>query len=342
MKSKDSYEPPFNITPSALRLIADISEAVGRISAQTDGTLDLRLRRLNRIRTIQGSLAIEGNTLSEEQITALLDGKHVIAPPREIQEAKNAIAAYDQLETWNPHVEKDLLKAHGVLMTSLVDTPGRYRQKGVGVVDGKEVLHMAPPPGRVPHLMGDLFQWLQTTEHHPLVASSVFHYEFEFIHPFTDGNGRMGRLWQTLILSRWNPLFLRIPVESLVYAHQQDYYAALQQSTQRGQVTPFLEFMLAMIRDAVLGTTPQVALQVTPQVKQLLRILSDADPNGLSRTALQESSGLRDRKSFTERWITPALEAGFIEMTIPDKPNSRMQRYRMTNKGKSILTTQPA
>ena len=336
MKTKNTYPPPFTITPSILRLIAEISEAVGRISAQTDGALDLRLRRVNRIRTIQGSLAIEGNTLSEEQITAILDGKRVIAPPREILEARNAIAAYDHLEHWNPEKETDLLKAHGILMAGLVDDAGGYRQKGVGVVGGKEVLHMAPPAGRVPHLMGDLFQWLQTTDHHPLVASSVFHYEFEFIHPFADGNGRMGRLWQTLMLSRWNPLFLRIPVESMVYAHQQEYYDALQHSTQQGAVTPFLEFMLSMIRDAVLVVTPQVTHQVTPQVERLLHILSDAGQAGLSRKELLDASGLRDRKSFAERWLAPALEAGLIEMTIPDKPNSRMQRYRITADGKRV------
>ena len=337
MKTKNTYQPPFTITPLILRLIAEISEALGRISAQTDGAPDLRLRRLNRIRTIQGSLAIEDNTLSEEQITALLDGKHVIAPPREIQEARNAIVAYDHLEQWNPENEKDLLKAHGILMAGLVDDAGSYRQAGVGVVGGKEVFHMAPPAGRVPHLMDNLFQWLQTTDHHPLVAGSVFHYEFEFIHPFADGNGRMGRLWQTLILSRWNVLFLRIPVESIVYAHQQEYYAALQHSTQQGVVTPFLEFMLFMIRDAVLAITPQVVPQVAPQVAQLLRIFSGAGQAGLSRMALQEASGLRDRKSFAERWLAPALEAGLIEMTIPDRPNSRMQRYRITGNGKRVL-----
>jgi len=337
MKTKNMYQPPFTITSLILRRIADISEAVGRISAQTDDTLDLRLRRLNRIRTIQGSLAIEGNTLSEEQITAILEGKHVIAPPREIQEARNAIVAYDHLETWIPENEKDLLKAHGILMAGLLDNAGRYRQSGVGVMGGDNaVVHMAPPPGRVPHLMGDLFHWLQNTDYHPLITSSVFHYEFEFIHPFADGNGRMGRLWQTLILSCWNPLFLRIPVESLVYAHQQDYYTALQHSTQQGVVTPFLEFMLTMIRDAVLAATPQVTLQVTPQVEQLLRVLSGANQKGLSRKELQEASGLRDRKSFAERWLAPAFEAGLIEMTIPDKPNSRMQRYRITDKGRTI------
>ncbi|MDL2267311.1 Fic family protein [Desulfovibrio sp. OttesenSCG-928-G15] len=339
MKAESTYQPPFTITPLALRHIANISEAVGRISAQTDGALDLRLRRLNRIRTIQGSLAIEGNTLSEEQITAILDGKHVIAPPREIQEARNAIAAYDHLEEWNPENEKDLLKAHGVLMTGLIDNAGHYRQSGVGVMGEKAVAHMAPPPGRVPHLMGNLFHWLHKAEYHPLVASSIFHYEFEFIHPFADGNGRMGRMWQTLILSRWNPLFLRIPVESLVYSHQQQYYNALQQSTQQGLVTPFLEFMLTMIRDAVFGSTPQVTQQVTPQVKRLLRILYDAGSDGLSRKELLEACGLRDRNSFTERWLAPTLSAGFIEMTIPDKPNSRIQRYKLTTNGKQIIAS---
>ena len=329
MKKESTYQPPFTITPLMLRLIADISEAVGRISAQADRSLDLRLRRLNRIRTIQGSLAIEGNTLSEEQITALLDGKHVIALPREIQEARNAILAYDHLEQWNPRNEKDLLKTHAVLMAGLIDNVGCYRQSGVGVMGGKALVHVAPPAGRVPHLMGNLFQWLQTTDHHPLLVSSIFHYEFEFIHPFADGNGRMGRLWQTLILSRWNPLFLRIPVESIVYAHQQEYYTALQQSTQQGVETPFLEFMLTMILNAVLGATPQVDQQVTPQVERLLRILADAGQTGLSRKELQKVSGLRDRVSFTTRWLTPALEAGLIEMTIPDKPNSRLQRYRV-------------
>lgn len=336
METNTSYQPPFTITAVIVRHIADISEAIGRISAQTDAALDLRLRRLNRIRTIQGSLAIEGNTLNEEQITALLDGKHVIAPPREIQEAQNAIRAYDHLEQWNPEHEKDLLKAHTILMAGLVANAGLYRQGGIGVMGKKAIVHVAPPAGRVPQLMSDLFTWLQTTDHHPLVASSIFHYEFEFIHPFSDGNGRMGRLWQTCILSHWNPLFLRIPVESIVYTHQQAYYAALQHSSQQGSVTPFLEFMLAMIRDAVRAATPQVSPQVTPQVAQLLRVLATADPNGLARTALQKTCGLRDRKSFTERWLAPALAAGLIAMTIPDKPNSRMQRYRMTCKGKNL------
>lgn len=326
MSKKDAYHPPFTITPSILRLVGDISEATGRISARAENALDLRLRRINRIRTIQGSLAIEGNTLSREQITAILDGKRVVAPPREIQEARNAIAAYDRFEQWNPHSETDLLTVHGILMAGLIDEAGHYRHGGVGIMGGGQVLHMAPPAKRVPVLMGDLLRWLGSTDYHPLVAGSIFHYEFEFIHPFSDGNGRMGRLWQTLILYRWNGLFSRIPVESLVHAHQREYYEAIRQSTGKADCSPFIEFMLVMIQDALraLGT-PQVTPQDTPQVKRLLEVLAGE----MTRDELMIALGLKDRKSFRERYLLPALEDGLIEMTLPDKPNSRLQRYRL-------------
>jgi len=238
MRKKSPYQPPYTITPAILRLVAEVGETVGRLSAQTDTVKALRLRRINRIRTIQGSLAIEGNTLSEEQITAILDGKHVIAPSREIQEARNAIAAYDRFEHWQPHAENELLKTHRILMAGLLGEVGAYRRGGVGVMSGGQVIHMAPPADRVSPLMHDLLQWLHTTDQHPLVTSSVFHYEFEFIHPFADGNGRVGRLWQTLILFRWNPLFAHIPVESLVHEHQAQYYQALQHSTAQTDSAP--------------------------------------------------------------------------------------------------------
>jgi Fic family protein len=333
MHKKDIYHPPFTITPPILRLVAEVSEAVGRISAQEESVLDLRLRRINRIRTIQGSLAIEGNTLSEEQITAILDDKRVIAPLREIQEAKNAIAAYDRFEQWNPHSETDLLTAHSILMVGLADEIGHYRSGGVGVMGGGQVLHMAPPAKQVPILMNDLLHWLDSTAYHPLVASSVFHYEFEFIHPFSDGNDRMGRLWQTLILYRWNALFTRIPVESLIYKHQNEYYEAIRQSTAKTDCSPFIEFMLAMIQGAVRTfDTPQVAPQVTPQVKRLLEALTGE----MRRDELQTALGLKDRKSFRERYLLPALQGGLIEMTIPSKPNSRAQKYRLTGRSLEV------
>ncbi len=201
MSAKPIYRPPYTITQEILNRVAVISEAVGRLTAFTDPSRALRLRRGNRIRTIHGSLAIEGNTLSEAQITAILEGKRVIAPPREVQEVKNALAAYERFDVWRPEVEQDLLDAHRILMAGLIDEAGLYRCGGVEVMAGQQLIHMAPPAHRLPQLMGDLFRWLAGTDAHPLIASSVFHYEFEFIHPFTDGNGRMGRLWQSLILA---------------------------------------------------------------------------------------------------------------------------------------------
>ncbi|MDA3950935.1 MAG: Fic family protein, partial [Spirochaeta sp.] len=190
--SSFAYQPPYTITSEILNQVAEISEVVGRLTALTNESRTLHLRRAHRIRTIHGSLAIEGNTLSEEQITAILDGKRVIAPPRDVQEVKNALAAYDRFETWNPDLEENLLEAHRILMSGLIDEAGCYRSGGVGVMAGREVIHLAPPAGRVPHLMRDLFGWITATDSHPLIAGSVFHYQFEFIHPFVDGNGRMG------------------------------------------------------------------------------------------------------------------------------------------------------
>lgn len=287
----------------------------------TDQAKALRLRRINRIRTIRGSLAIEGNTLSEAQITAILECKRVIAPPREVQEVRNALAAYDRFGVWRPEIEKDLLEAHCILMSGLIDEAGHYRHGGVEVIAGSQVIHIAPPVDRVPMLMSDLFRWLGAAEDHPLIVGSVFHYEFEFIHPFADGNGRMGRLWQSLILACWNPLFAEIPVEILVLGHQAEYYQALQESTNQADSASFITFMLRMILNAVSTATPQVG--------ELLLVIQGE----VSREALQTSLGLQDRKSFRERYLKPALADGLREMTIPDKPNSRLQKYRLTEKG---------
>ncbi|WP_028324413.1 Fic family protein [Desulfatirhabdium butyrativorans] len=327
------YQPPYSITAEILNQVAAISEAIGRLTVLTDQARALRLRRINRIRTIHGSLAIEGNTLSEAQITAILEGKRVIASPREVQEVKNALAAYDRFDTWQPSSETDLLEAHRILMSGLIDEAGVYRHGGIGVMAGQQVIHMAPPGDRVPQLMGDLFAWLAATDAHPLIASSVFHYEFEFIHPFADGNGRMGRLWQSLILARWNPLFADIPVESLIFEHQAEYYQAIQESTQKTDSAPFIAFMLRMILDTVTTSAPQVSPQVTPQVGELLTTIRGE----MGREALQSALGLSDRKSFRERYLKPALADGLIEMTIPDKPNSRLQKYRLTDKGRQWL-----
>lgn len=247
----DKYQPPFAITPAIVALIAEISEKLGHLSVQQETPALLRLRRANRIRTIQGSLAIEGNTLNEDQITAILEGKRILALAREIQEARNAILAYEQLQSWAPHSIADLKKAHAALMAGLLEAPGAFRSGGVGIMKGQEIIHLAPPADRVPVLVKDLLAWQKASKDHPLITSSVFHYEFEFIHPFPDGNGRVGRLWQTLILSRWNQLFAYIPVETMVYRHQKEYYQAINQSTAKANSTIFIEFMLRMIGEAV-------------------------------------------------------------------------------------------
>lgn len=242
-----SYIPPYKITPKIIDLVSKISEAVGCYYAQEN----LRLHRINRIKTIQGSLAIEGNTLNTDQITAILEGKPVIAPINEVQEVRNAIKAYQLLDELNPNSIEDLLKAHLTMETGLIDDAGSFRTKGVGVASGEDIIHYAPPAERVPQLMVELFDWLTKTEEHPLIKSSVFHYEFEFIHPFSDGNGRTGRLWQTLILSKWRPIFNNLPIENIVYKYRKEYYHAIAVSGGENGCTPFIEFILGVIDETL-------------------------------------------------------------------------------------------
>lgn len=250
-----SYIPPYRITPKIIDLVSKISEAVGSFYAQEE----LRLHRINRIKTIQGSLAIEGNTLTIDQITAILDGKPVIAPINEVQEIRNAIKAYELLEALNPNNLEDLLKAHFTMEVGLIDDAGHFRNKGVGVASGEEIIHYAPPAERVPQLMKDLFEWLNGTEEHPLIKSCIFHYEFEFIHPFSDGNGRTGRLWQTLILANWRPVFRNLPIENIVYKYQKEYYKAIAISGGEDGCTPFIEFILGVIDETLVleSNTPR-------------------------------------------------------------------------------------
>lgn len=245
------YTPPFRITSKILNLVAEISAKIERYAIVLEQDTDLRLRKANRIKTIHSSLAIEGNELTEGQVRDIINGKNVIAPLREIQEVKNAIATYDLFQTLNPFTEKDLLRAHQTMMQALVENPGRWRTGGVGVFGEKGCVHMAPPAERVPQLMADLFDWLKNADDHLLIRSCVFHYEFEFIHPFLDGNGRTGRLWQSLILSQLHPLFAHLPVENMVYSNQQEYYDAITASSASGESTPFIEFMLGEILAAL-------------------------------------------------------------------------------------------
>lgn len=264
------YTPPFKITSRILNLVAEISAKIERYAILLEQDTQLRLRKANRIKTIHSSLAIEGNELTEGQVRDIINGRNVVAPMREIQEVKNAIATYDLFPSLYPFNEKDLLLAHKTMMQSLVDNPGRWRTGGVGVFGETGCVHIAPPAERVPALMDDLFEWLKNSDDHLLIRSCVFHYEFEFIHPFIDGNGRTGRLWQSLILSQLHPLFAHLPVENMVYSNQQAYYDAITSSTSAGESTPFIEFMLGEIlatlsrgeADAITGIVEYVPIKV--------------------------------------------------------------------------------
>ncbi len=239
--------PPYEITPEILKLVTSISEKIGEINATYLNRPSPKLRKQNRIKTIHSSLKIEGNTLNEEQITALLENKRVIGPKKDILEVINAIDIYEHLHDYNPKKEESFLKAHQKLMKNLIDDAGKYRKQNVGIVKGSKVEHLAPPYENVPFLMKDLFSYLKKSEEIELVKSCVFHYEMEFIHPFLDGNGRMGRLWQTLLLMQKYPVFEFLPFETLISNDQEKYYNALAESDNSGKSTKFIEYMLNVI-----------------------------------------------------------------------------------------------
>ena len=323
--------PPFTITPAILSLVAEIATEVGRLGGLPEQGNIPKLRRKNRIKSIHASLAIENNTLTLEQVTAVIAGKRVLGKASEIQEVKNAFSAYEARAGWNPHSAKDLLVAHRFLMSGLVDNAGRFRTRSVGIAQGERVVHLAPPADLVPGLMKDLLAWVKRTDTHPLVASCVFHYELEFIHPFVDGNGRMGRLWQTLILSHWNPLFSFLPVETVIRDRQAEYYRVLGACDKVGNSTAFIEFLLAALLTALreVSTADQVSDQVSDQVKSLLKLLKTKP---LSAMECMTRLKLSHRPTFRANYLNPALHQGLIERTIPEKPNSRLQKYRLTGK----------
>lgn len=242
-------KPPFEITNQMIDYVAEIAELVGKLSAVSFLSANPTLRRSNRIRTIHGSLAIEQNALSLEQVTAVLNGKHVLAPPKDIAEVKNAYEIYERLDELDPYSVDDLLTAHSIMTRGLVEESGVFRTRPVGVVDSEgHVLHFGTLPQYVPNLVMELLDWAKTSEVHMLIRSCVFHYELELIHPFADGNGRVGRLWHTLLLSKWNPAFAWLPVESIIHDRQQEYYAAINASNDAGESTLFIEFMLSAIK----------------------------------------------------------------------------------------------
>lgn len=246
-------KPPFEITNQIIDYVAEIAELVGKLTSTNQLSANPTLRRSNRIRTIHGSLAIEQNTLSLEQVTAVLNGKHVLAPPKDIAEVKNAYEVYERLDELNPYSVEDLLTAHRIMTQGLVNEAGMFRTRPVGIVDNEgHILHFGTLPQYVPDLVMELLDWVKNSDIHILIRSCVFHYELELIHPFADGNGRIGRLWHTLLLSKWNPVFAWLPVESIIHDRQQEYYKAINASNEAGESTVFIEFMLSAIKASLI------------------------------------------------------------------------------------------
>ncbi len=324
------YQPPFHMTDKITNLIAAVSEQLGQIRILSRGNLTPHLRKENRIRTIHSSLAIEHNSLSLEQVTAIIDGRRILGNPVEIKEVKNAYTTYEMMLTLDPYSVDDLLKAHETMMNELISENGRFRSGGVGVFNGKTLVHMAPPANMVPGQIQDLLIWYKSSEIHPLIRSAIFHYEFEFIHPFADGNGRMGRMWHSLLLGRWNEIFYWLPVEELIRSRQEEYYNALGKSDRDADSSAFVEFLLQVILDT-LQNTPVVgnddAEEQTDPLVDKLRVAMGKDV--LSATEIMKRLGLSHRPTFRQNYLNPALSHGVIEMTIPDKPNSRNQKYRL-------------
>ncbi len=322
------YTPPFTLSAKAVNLIAEISAQIERYAIRLEQSDGLLLRKANRIKTIHSSLAIEGNTLTEGQVVDIIDGKTIVAPIREIQEVKNAIRTYELYPSLDPFKVEDLLKAHATMMMALTDDAGCFRRGGVGVFSEKGMVHMAPPASLVPTQIHDLFEWLSRSEDHLLVRSSVFHYEFEFIHPFSDGNGRMGRLWQSLILGRLHPLFAHLPVENMVYSNQQAYYDAITESTNLGDCSPFIDFMLGEILktlkshqgpaidgDVDVNVDVSVDVNVGENERKILSIIAAA-PKATAQD-MADSTGLSKRQ--IQRLIKRMREQGLLTRVGSDK-----------------------
>lgn len=323
-------KPPFEITEAALSDVMEISELVGKISSTQNLSTSPILRRQNRIRTIYSSLAIEQNTLSLEQVTAVLSGKRVLAPPKDIAEVKNAYEIYEHLAELNPYSIDDLLLAHRTMMQGLVREAGEFRSRPVGVVDSKgNVLHFGTLPQYVPSLMEELVQWTESSPFPLLIKSCVFHYEFEVIHPFADGNGRMGRLWHTLLLSKWNSLFAWLPIESIIHDHQPEYYAAINQSNAQGEGTVFIEFMLGVIKEALQeAISEQPAEKPTMQSKEELRWEKIAD--FLRRNSTIQNSDVQNLLDVSPATASRILNALTKEGKLIKVRRGRYWAYRAT------------
>lgn len=326
----NDYIPPFNITNKMLDLVASIMEKIGRLDNYNNLNKMPILRRNNKIRSIHSSLRIEANSLTFNQVKDVINGKMVIGLRKEIQEVKNAYNAYEMINKVDPYSIDDLKKIHGIMTYLTVEESGDFRKGDEGVMDGDICIFIAPKPEYVDKLMRQLFDFIKRNKDiiHPLILSSVFHYEFVFIHPFSDGNGRTVRLWQNILLTTWKPIFEYVPIETAIKKYQNDYYKAIANCNAKGDSTEFIEFMLKMIDEVLDDLIKNANIEIKHINSYIAKLLDVMDYNiPMSIKEIMEKLGLKSRSSFIKTYLNPALEQGLIKMTIKDKPTSKNQRY---------------
>lgn len=324
----NTYNPPYTLTDEMFDLVSQIMENLGKLNGVDDLEKLPRLRRINRIKSIHSSLAIENNTLSIEQVSDVINGKKVLGPQKDIIEVHNAFNAYEEVSKIDPYSIKDLLKIHSIMTNGLVKESGMFRSGQVGVYDQDgNVIHIAPPANIVPSLIKQLFDWVKLTNINMLIKSSIFHYEFEFIHPFNDGNGRTGRLWQTAMLASWKPIFEWIPIESIIKDNQDEYYKAIVVSTEQGESTAFITFMLKAINTAINNIIIDSKNHYNHSNNRVSKLMNVLDYYPQSANELMEKLNLKSRVGFRKNYLEPAIDLGLVGMTNPDKPTSKNQKY---------------
>ena len=324
------YVPPFTITNRMLEYVSSIMEKIGKLDNYTNFKKMPVLRRNNRIRSIHSSLAIEANSLSLGQVKDVIAGRTVIGPQKEIQEVKNAYNAYEMINSVDAYSINDLKKIHGVMTYLTVDESGKFRKGNEGVFDEKgNCIHVCPPPEQIDGLMKQLFGWMKKNkEIHPLILSSIFHYEFVFIHPFRDGNGRTARLWQNIILSKWKEIFEYLPIESQIHKFQEDYYKSINDCNHNGESTEFVEFMLKMIDEVLDETIKTSSFPITEtgiNINRLLNVMEYSIP--MTANEIMDKLGIKSKETLRSTYLNPAIKEGVVALTIPDKPTSKNQMY---------------
>ena len=325
-----SYIPPYQITDKILSFVADISEKIGKITERTNLDSKPHLRKNNKIKSVHSSLAIEANSLSLDEVRDVINGRTVMGKQKEIQEVKNAYGAYEEIGRFDIYSIEDLKRLHGIMTKYTVEESGNFRRGEEGVFNGDKCIFMAPPASLVPEQMQNLFDWMNKAKDtiHPLILAAVFHYEFVFIHPFADGNGRMARLWHTAILTAWKPMFEFIPIESQIEKFQDGYYNAIAQCHIDGESTVFIEFILEQISamlGEILNSAKYSSDNLSEYVKRLLSVMEYDTP--YTATAILSLLDLKSKETLRKNYLNPAIQHGLVKMTLPDKPNSRNQRY---------------